>query len=33
MYHTPLMGACIAKMCTDPLVQYGKKALEDCEKV
>ncbi|MDD5795125.1 iron-containing alcohol dehydrogenase family protein [Clostridium sp. HCP1S3_B4] len=32
MYHTPLMGACIAKMCTDPLVQYGKKALEDCEK-
>lgn len=31
MYHTPLMGTCIAKICTDPLVQYGKKALEDCK--
>lgn len=30
MYHTPLMGKCIAKVCTDPLVEYGKKALEDC---
>lgn len=31
MYHTPLMGACISKICTDPLVQYGKQALEDCK--
>lgn len=31
MYHTPLMGICISKICTDPLIQYGKKALEDCE--
>ncbi len=30
MYHTPLMGACVAKVCTDPLVEYGKQALEDC---
>lgn len=30
MYHTPLMGACISKICTNPLVEYGKKALEDC---
>lgn len=32
MYHTPLMGACIAKVCTDPLLEYGKKALEDCRR-
>ncbi|WP_223068519.1 iron-containing alcohol dehydrogenase family protein [Paenibacillus caui] len=31
MYHTPLMGVCIAKICTDPLIEYGKKALEDCK--
>ncbi|WP_294377402.1 iron-containing alcohol dehydrogenase family protein [uncultured Clostridium sp.] len=31
MYHTPLMGKTISKMCTDPLVDYGKKALEDCK--
>lgn len=31
MYHTPLMGTTIAKMCTDPLVDFGKKALEDCK--
>ena len=31
MYHTPLMGECIASICTDPLVKYGKKALEDCK--
>lgn len=30
MYHTPLMGKTIAKMCTDPLVEHGKKALQDC---
>lgn len=30
MYHTPLMGICMAKMCTDPLIKYGKKAIEDC---
>ena len=31
MYHTPLMGECISSICTDPLVNYGKKALEDCK--
>lgn len=31
MYHTPLMGISIAKMCTNPLIEYGKKALEDCK--
>lgn len=31
MYHTPLLGKTIAGMCTDPLVDYGKKALEDCK--
>lgn len=31
MYHTPLMGICISKICTEPLIQYGKKALEDCK--
>lgn len=31
MYHTPLMGTCISKICTDPLIQYGKKAIEDCK--
>lgn len=30
MYHTPLMGTCIAKVCTDPLVEYGRQALKDC---
>ena len=30
MYHTPLMGICISKICTDPLIQYGKKAIDDC---
>jgi glycerol dehydrogenase len=30
MYHTPLMGNCIAKLCTSPLLEYGKDALEDC---
>lgn len=28
MYHTPLMGQCIAKICTTPLIEYGAKALE-----
>jgi glycerol dehydrogenase len=31
MYHTPLMGRTIATICTDPLVEYGKQALEDIE--
>jgi glycerol dehydrogenase len=26
-----MMGAYVAKICTDPLVEYGKKALEDCK--
>lgn len=30
MYHTPLMGRCVAKVCTALLVEYGKQALQDC---
>ena len=30
IYHTPLMGQCISKVCTTPLVEYGAKALEAC---
>ena len=30
MYHTPQMGQCIARICTEPLLTYGKKALQDC---
>ena len=26
IYHTPLMGQCISKVCTTPLVEYGAKA-------
>lgn len=29
--HTPLMGVGVSKICTDPLIKYGKKALEDCK--
>ena len=25
IYHTPLMGQCISKVCTTPLVEYGAK--------
>lgn len=28
--HTPLMGRQLCRVCTDPLVQFGKQALEDC---
>lgn len=28
--HTPLMGRTMAACCTDPLVSYGKQALEQC---
>ena len=28
--HTPLMGRTMAACCTDPLVKYGKAALEEC---
>lgn len=28
--HTPLMGRTMAACCTDPLVKYGKEALEEC---
>lgn len=31
LVHTPLMGRTIAGCCTDPLVKYGKAALEECE--
>ena len=30
LYHTPLMGRCMAKICTEPLLSYGRQALEDC---
>lgn len=30
IYHTPLMGQCVARVCTTPLVEYGAKALEAC---
>lgn len=28
--HLPLLGLSIAKTCTDPLLNYGEKALDDC---
>lgn len=31
LYHVPLLGLGVAKICTDPLVKLGKKALEDCK--
>ncbi len=30
MYHTPQMGQSVARICTDPLICYGKKAISDC---
>lgn len=30
LYHTPLLGLGIAKTCTSPLIELGKKALSDC---
>lgn len=32
MIHTPLLGKVIAAASTEPLIAYGKKALEDCER-
>ena len=32
IYHTPLMGQCVAKVCTTPLIEYGAAALEACRK-
>lgn len=32
LYHTPLMGQCVARVCTASLLEYGKKALEACRK-
>lgn len=29
--HNPLMGRTMAACCTDPLVEYGKQALEECK--
>lgn len=29
--HTPLMGNAMSKICIDPLIEYGKKAYEDCK--
>lgn len=31
MYHTPEMGIAISRICTKPLLMYGKQALEDCD--
>lgn len=31
MIHTPLLGRAISAASTEPLISYGKKALEDCE--
>lgn len=31
LYHIPLLGLGIAKTCTSPLIELGKKALEDCK--
>lgn len=28
--HTPLLGICLSHACTQPLLDYGKQALEDC---
>lgn len=30
LFHTPLLGQAIACACANPLLQYGKQALEDC---
>ena len=30
--HSNALGVTISKLCQEPLVKYGKKALEDCEK-
>ncbi|MEA4973815.1 MAG: iron-containing alcohol dehydrogenase family protein [Candidatus Metalachnospira sp.] len=30
--HTALMGNYLSKICIDPLIEYGKKAYEDCKK-
>lgn len=29
--HTPMMGVTLSKVCTDPLLTYGKEALASCE--
>ena len=29
--HTPLMGVQLSKICTEPLLKYGKEALESCK--
>lgn len=29
--HSPLMGANLSRACTDPLIEYGKKALDSCK--
>ena len=30
LFHTPAMGAALSHCCTEPLVQYGAQAMEDC---
>ena len=30
LFHTPLMGVQLSHTCTEPLVQYGAQALEEC---
>lgn len=29
--HTPLMGTYLSKTCIEPIIEYGKKAYEDCK--
>lgn len=29
--HTPLMGSYLSKTCIEPIIEYGKKAYEDCK--
>lgn len=31
LFHTTMTGVCLGHVCTEPLVKYGKKALEDCK--
>lgn len=30
LFHTTMTGVCLGRVCTEPLVKYGKKALDDC---
>lgn len=32
LFHTPSLGLQVSNICTEPLLKYGKKAIEDCRK-